>query len=301
MNNVRSNIHRNAPAARNFTGKGVGIAVLDTGICPHPDFMLPQSRIAAFSDFIGRRTFPYDDHGHGTHICGICSGSGFASCGKYCGIAPDSHLIVGKILDRHGNGNIPSILEAIRWVIDTKARYQTRILNISVGTDTKEPVSEDSVLVRGVNEAWDAGLIVVAAAGNNGPAPMSVTSPGISRKIITVGAADDDRHVFIHGQRIRSYSGRGPTRECIQKPDVIAPGSDIISCGNQPEKGITYVSRSGTSMSTAIVTGCIALLLEKSPDMTNKEVKLKLRATCDDLGFSANRQGWGMINLGRLL
>lgn len=347
MNIVHSLIHRNDPHVLPYTGKNIGIAVLDTGIFPHMDFILPKNRIAAFCDFISGRPRCYDDNGHGTHICGILSGSGAASRGKYCGIAPDSHLIVGKILDGEGNGSISSILEAIRWVIETKELYKTRILNISIGTDAKEPVSEDSVLVQGVNEAWDAGLVVVAAAGNNGPAPMSVTAPGISRKIITVGAADDYKHIYIRGRKISNYSGRGPTRECIQKPDVVAPGSNITSCssrgsaggsyagtrpginapggtghggtrniipgnsshgdagniipGNTGHGGMGYTSRSGTSMATPIVSGGIALLLEKYPSMTNKEVKLRLRGSCDDLGLPKSQQGWGMLNLARLL
>lgn len=307
MNIVHSLIHRNDPHVLPYTGKNIGIAVLDTGIFPHMDFILPKNRIAAFCDFISGRPRCYDDNGHGTHICGILSGSGAASRGKYCGIAPDSHLIVGKILDGEGNGSISSILEAIRWVIETKELYKTRILNISIGTDAKEPVSEDSILVQGVNEAWDAGLVVVAAAGNNGPAPMSVTAPGISRKIITVGAADDYKHIYIRGRKISNYSGRGPTRECIQKPDVVAPGSNITSCssrgsaGGSYAGGMGYTSRSGTSMATPIVSGGIALLLEKYPSMTNKEVKLRLRGSCDDLGLPKSQQGWGMLNLARLL
>ena len=301
MNIVHSLIHRNTPKVLPYTGKNVGIAVLDTGIFPHMDFILPNNRIAAFCDFISQKPAPYDDNGHGTHICGICSGNGCTSRKKYCGIAPDSHLIVGKILDSEGNGSISSILEAVQWVIKTKDLYKTRILNISIGTDAGEPVSEDSVLVRGVNEAWDAGLVVVAAAGNNGPAPMSVTAPGISRKIITVGAADDYKHIYIRGRKISNYSGRGPTQECIQKPDVVAPGSNIMSCSSKSPTGPGYTSRSGTSMATPIVSGSIALLLEKYPSMTNKEVKLRLRSSCDDLGLPKSQQGWGMINLERLL
>ena len=303
MNNVRLYVHRNAPNVSSYTGKNVGIAVLDTGIFPHIDFTLPYSRIAAFKDFVGGRSRPYDDNGHGTHICGICCGNGIASRGKYCGIAPNSHLIVGKILDNTGNGSILSILEAIRWVIDTKQQYNTRILNISIGTDTRWKRSVRTCpLVRGVNEAWDSGLVVVAAAGNNGPGPMSVTAPGISRKIITVGAADDNKHIYLHGKKISNYSGRGPTRECIRKPDVVAPGSNIISCSSRMSgNNYTYTGRSGTSMATPIVSGCIALLLEKYPSMTNKDVKLRLRSCCNDLGLPKNQQGWGMVNLARLL
>lgn len=300
MDSVRASIHGNKPNVLPYTGKGVGIAVLDTGIFPHIDFLLPINRIAAFRDFVYRNPGPYDDHGHGTHICGICGGSGAASLGRYRGIAPKSHLIVGKILDRRGNGNLPDILEGVRWVIATMSLYHTRILNISAGTFS--PRKADSVLVQAVNEAWEAGLVVVAAAGNNGPAPMSVTAPGTSQKIITVGASDDQKPVYIHGEKISGFSGRGPTSEQVSKPDVTAPGCYIMSCNNRLFNGrYTYTPRSGTSMSTAIVSGCIALLLEKYPSMTNNDVKERLKDGCQDLGLDKNHQGFGLIDLARFL
>lgn len=302
MDRVRSTIYANTPALSRYTGKGVGIALLDTGVFLHRDFIEPVNRIAAFRDFVNGKSMPYDDNGHGSHICGICGGNGRASEGRYCGIAPQSHLVVGKILDSEGNGSIPSILDGIHWVIRNKNRYHTRILNISVGTDINDPIAEDSVLVQGVNEAWDAGIVVVAAAGNNGPRPMSVSAPGISRKVITVGAADDYKHITIHGEKVSNYSGRGPTRECILKPEVVAPGSNIMSCHNEIiDQEHSYAYRSGTSMATPIVSGCLALLLEKYPSMTNKEVKMKLRSSCDNLGLPKSQQGWGMINLIKLL
>ena len=325
MDSVRATIHSHMPCALPYTGKGVGIAVLDTGIFPHIDFMLPTNRIAAFKDFVSGNSKPYDDHGHGTHICGICAGNGAASMGYYQGVAPKSHLIVGKILDRNGNGNLPAILDGIRWVIATMPLYHTRILNISAGTNPPVnlrakhdaytytgagrknhgagvPDPTDAILVQAVNEAWNAGLIVVAAAGNNGPEPMSVTAPGISSEIITVGASDDYHPVYIHGQKVIGFSGRGPTWEQEKKPDVTAPGCHIMSCHNRFFRGrYTYTQRSGTSMSTAIVSGCIALLLEKYPSMTNADVKQRLQEGCQDLGLDKNHQGFGRIDLSLFL
>lgn len=117
----------------------------------------------------------------------------------------------------------------------------------------------NSALVKGVNAAWDDGLVVVVAAGNHGPAPGTVTTPGISRKVITVGCSDDDREVEVMGSRMVDYSGRGPTNACVCKPDLVAPGCGIISCCNEPGR---YFIKSGTSMSTPLVSGAIALLLE---------------------------------------
>lgn len=142
------------------------------------------------------------------------------------------------------------------------------------------------------------GLVVVVAAGNNGPAPLSVTTPGISRKVITVGCSDDHMEVLVGKNRMVDYSGRGPTMAAVCKPDLVAPGCSVASCASLRDK---YTIKSGTSMSTPIVSGAIALLLEKYPDMTNRDVKLRLMETCRDMGLPKNQQGWGLLDVERLL
>ena len=153
-------------------------------------------------------------------------------------------------------------------------------------------------LMRWVDRLWDEGLVVVTAAGNFGPRSGTVTIPGISKKVITGGASDDGNQNGRYGTVGTNYSGRGPTSECVCKPDLVAPGSGIISCCNEPGK---YFSKSGTSMSTPLVSGAIALLLEKYPDMSNKDVKLRIRERALDLGLPHNQQGWGKLDVGRLL
>ena len=298
----RKIIHADSPRLLPYTGKSIGVAVLDTGIYPHEDFILPSNRITAFKDFIHHRPECYDDNGHGTHVCGIIAGSGRHSQGRYRGIAPEAHLIVGKVLDSSGNGSIPHILDAIRWVIDNRQLYNIRILNISVGSESTDVDEEKSILVQSVNAAWDNGITVIVAAGNNGPRRMSVTSPGISRKVITVGSSDDDKTIILGGNRIHNYSGRGPTTRMIPKPDIVAPGSDIISCC-PPYYGKTsgYTARSGTSMATPIVSGAAALFLSKYPSMTNEQVKYYLQNTATDLHLPRNQQGYGLLNAERLL
>ena len=202
-----------------LTGKGITVAVLDTGIFPHIDF---DNRIVAFRDLVYGRETPYDDNGHGTHVCGILGGSGRASGGKYRGTAPECRFLVAKILDRRGNGRKQDILAAIDWVCKERIRLNIRILNISVGT-TEQEKSVDDLLVQAVERAWDDGITVVTAAGNLGPAPGSITAPGSSRKVITVGAGD-----LLEPRR--GISGCGPTRDCVCKPDLVAPGKRLISC-----------------------------------------------------------------------
>ena len=302
MHQSRKVIHADKPSIQKYTGKSIGIAVLDTGIYPHHDFIFPSNRIAAFKDFVHQHSNVYDDNGHGTHVCGIIAGNGTQSNGFYRGMAPNAHLIVGKILDSAGNGSLSNILDAIRWIIDLKNTYNIRILNISVGAESTDIDEEKSILVQSVNAAWDCGIIVVVAAGNNGPKRMSVTSPGISRKVITVGSSDDHIAIITGGSRIYNYSGRGPTRRMIPKPDIVAPGSGIYSCAPPNiDNSSGYTLRSGTSMATPIVSGSVALLLEKYPHLTNEAVKYRLQHTATDLKLPRNQQGFGLLNVEKLL
>ena len=268
---------------KELSGKGIGVAVLDTGAFPHMDF---ENRIWAFRDYIHGREQAYDDNGHGTHVLGILGGDGAASGGKYRGTAFGCGLIPIKILDEKGNGNKDKVIQALKWIEENMEQYHIRVVNISVGTTQREG-HED--LIEAVEEAWDRGLVVVAAAGNMGPGRGSITAPGSSRKIITVGSSD----MLVRNQGI---SGRGPTRDCVSKPDIVAPGNEIISCSNK--KGpCPYTRKSGTSMSTPFVSGGIALLLEKDPRLTNLDIKKRLRTTAKDLGYPHNLQGWGLFQL----
>ena len=147
-------------------------------------------------------------------------------------------------------------------------------------------------LLEGVEKLWDLGFVVVAAAGNQGPGAGTVTAPGSSRKIITVGSSD-----MLNGRK--AVSGRGPTFDCVCKPDLVAPGSQVIACA--PGLPYSYGLKSGTSMSTPLVAGGIACLLEKDPRLSNVEVKMLLRENAEDMGLPRNQQGWGKFNCEKLL
>ncbi len=300
---------RRASGAEGLTGRGISIAFLDTGISAVDDFIMPKNRILAFRDFVGGKGECYDDNAHGTHVAGIAAGNGANSGGKYCGIAPEAGIVSVKILDHDGKGNAVDVLAGIQWVVDNKDLYNIRVLNLSIGAPDNG--SRDP-LVRAVEAAWDLGIVVCIAAGNNGPKPGSITSPGISRKAITVGASDDSNSVTIWGNALQNFSGRGPTSECIHKPDVLAPGSNIISCltrtPNLTDEEIKdkcvnehYVSMSGTSMATPVISGAIALLLQKHPELTPNDVKLLLKKTSQDLRYPQNQQGWGQVDVMHLL
>ncbi len=316
MNRVSDIIESHWAHEHGYLGQGIGVAVVDTGISLHKDFIESKNRVVAFEDFINGRKEPYDDNGHGTHVAGIIGGNGYSSKGKYTGVAPACNIISVKVLDHRGDGNISDVLAGLQWIIDNRKKYNIRIVNISVGTSTKDSLDENSLLIQGVNAVWDNGIVVVVAAGNNGPGPMSISTPGISRKVITVGSSDDNVTVEVFGNRAKDYSGRGPTPYCIKKPDIVAPGSNIISCNisryllrgrnggihyNSAENPMMYTIKSGTSMATPVVSGAVALLLSAYPNLRNREVKLMLRNSAVDLGQHWEKQGWGLLNARKLI
>lgn len=283
-----------------YMGNGICTAILDTGIARHPDL---RNRITAFRNFTGKvpETICSDDSGHGTHVAGILAGDGKVSSGLYAGMAPESDLIVGKVLDHEGNGNVEDVLKGIDWVLKNREHFRVRIVNISVGTQPNLAQEQKQVFLEAVEELWDRGLVVVVSAGNYGPGEGTVAVPGNSRKVITVGVPDTEIRSASRRKNNVNYSGRGPTDACIVKPDVFAPGTGIISCnarygrsGEHP-----YIMKTGTSMATPVVSGAIACLLSKYPDMTNVEVKLKLRESC--VKSPGTGAGWGLLNVKNLM
>lgn len=267
----------------------IGVAVLDTGITPHIDF---DNRIVAFKDCISNRASAYDDNGHGTHIAGIIAGSGRDSNGRIRGVAPRANLIAVKILNKNGSGSSLDARAGMQWILENQRKYNIRIVNISLEMPVLIEEGREKQFIIAVEELWSAGIVVVAATGNNGPKSGTVSAPGSSRKIITVGAYDKMKVVSDRGVRTY-YSGTGPTKECIMKPEVVAKGNGIYSCRNAYHG---YQRRSGTSMAAPYVTGMIARLLEKYPDMTPKEVKLRIHDRAISLGLPKSTQGWGIID-----
>lgn len=294
MNRVRRLVDAEWTQKLGFTGTQVTVAVLDSGMSWHPDL---SGRILCFADFVGKRMGMYDDYGHGTHVGGILGGSGKQSGGLYRGIAPDCLMIPVKVLDFQGNGRSEDVIRGIHWVVQNREKYRIRVMNISVGALTRE----EKGLSAAVEYAWNSGLVVVAAAGNRGPGEGSVTSPGCNPKVITVGASDDSGQEHLGKGVRRGYSGRGPTRQCIVKPEILAPGSGICSLNAAFQKtGRPYVYKSGTSMSTPVVSGAVALLLQKEPELTNVEIKIRLKEFSDPI-TEENATAWGQLNVRKLL
>jgi len=282
------------PHDKSLEGEGITVAVIDTGVAPHYDLTRPTNRLIGFKDFVNNKTTPYDDNGHGTHVAGIIAGNGYSSRGKYVGIAPKANILGIKALNEQGGGNISDVVAAISYVVETKDKYNTKILNLSLGTPANIPCEKDP-LCKAVDAATKAGLIVVVAAGNSGPKEGTILSPGISRNVITVGAVDDKRTTDPSDDTIAPFSSRGPTIEGLIKPDIVAPGVNIRSLSNKSYDG--YLSLSGTSMATPLVSGSVALLLNKFGDLKFEEVREKLISSCIDLRDSKDNQGAGMLNL----
>ena len=137
MDVARETIREDHPEPINYTGKGIGVAVVDTGVAPHPDLVKPADRIVAFKDYINEKREPYDDNGHGTHVAGIIAGNGYGSRGKYSGIAPEANIIAIKTLDKEGSGDTSDVIAAIQWVLDNRNRYNIKVLNLSLGSQPK--------------------------------------------------------------------------------------------------------------------------------------------------------------------
>lgn len=300
MQRVREQIA--CPSKTDCAGQPVTIAFLDTGVKRHPDL---ADRIIGFRDFINERMESYDDSGHGTHVCGIAAGNGTLSYGKYCGIAPQSRIVMGKVLDENGDGMAEQMMEGLEWLIKVREEFQIKIINISVGIGSLKDKKKQRELIAKVETAWDNGMLVVCAAGNQGPDKGSISLLGGSRKVLTIGCHDGE-YFKDYKNRCETYSGRGPTRTAIKKPDIVAPGTEIVSCNAQFYKKNkhyqnAYIAKSGTSMATAMVSGAAALLWQRNPNMSQEQVKKRLLYTAVDLGEPWTKQGWGMLNIGKAI
>jgi serine protease AprX len=297
-----------AAAARKagLTGRGVAIAVLDTGIYPHPDLTRPYNRIVAFKDFINGRLSPYDDNGHGTHCAGAAAGNGYCSRGKYRGSAPEAKLVGVKVLSKEGSGYDSDIIRGIDWCVRNRKKLGIRVLSLSLGVAATEPCANDP-LCQAVGRAWRSGLVVVTSAGNTGPKRGSVESPGINPLVLTVGAADDRGTSNSSDETVPPFSSRGPTKGGNKKPDLLAPGTAITSLrapgskldqtDKKARKGEWYFTMTGTSMATPLVAGAVAQLLQKYPRWTPDRVKRTLIKHADSLGLPGNTQGAGLLNM----
>jgi serine protease AprX len=297
------------------TGKGVGVAILDSGIAPHPDL---AGRIVAAVDFTSGGTGatlvqPADPGGHGTHVAGLVAGDGTASGGAYAGVAPGANLIDVRVIAASGSTNISTLIAGMQWVLAHRADYNIRVVNLSAGGPATTTYRDDP-LATAAEVLVFAGITVVVSAGNEGPKTRTITSPGTDPYVITVGGVDDSGTAATDDDALASWSSRGSTPiDGLAKPDVVAPGRKIVSLRSPgstldqelPDRLVAgldplapaYFRLSGTSMAAPVVTGVVALMLERSPALTPAQVKGRLRGTATALAYgSPETTGSGMVN-----
>ncbi|RKR88471.1 subtilase family protein [Micromonospora pisi] len=282
-----------APAAyaAGFTGSGVTVAVLDSGVdVEHPDLV---GRVAEARNF-SEEADPRDLVGHGTHVASIIAGSGAASAGKYRGVAPDATLVSGKVCEIYGCTE-SAILAGLQWAAVEK---QADVVNISLG-------GYDGPEIDPVEEAVNTltaqtGTLFVVAAGNDG-SDASVGSPGSADAALTVGAVDRD-------DKLAAFSSRGPrVGDSAVKPDITAPGVEIVAAKGAgtllgTPVGEHYVAVSGTSMATPHVAGAVALLGQQHPDWSAAQFKSTLMASAKpDPTLTAYQQGAGRVDVARAI
>ena len=311
-----------------LTGAGVGVAVIDSGITSwHDDFTNRTSatypygnqRVSAFVNFVDGNPNPHDDFGHGTHVAGILAGNGYDSLGQKAGIAPDASLAVLKVLDSQGNGTISNIIAAFDWVLQNHTAYNIRVVNASIGAPITESYLTDP-LTLAAKRLVDAGVVVVAAAGNMGKNAAgqiqygAISAPGNAPWVITVGASSTMGTPNRVDDTIATFSSRGPTYlDYSAKPDLVAPGAGTISAASPGSTLVSlnvaslvggvlgnatpYLTLSGTSMATPVVAGTVALMLQANPSLTPNMVKAILEYTAQSYaGYDTLTQGAGFLN-----
>jgi serine protease AprX len=300
----------------NYTGAGIGVALIDSGVNSHPDLftttLLPISRVVYSQSFVHGDSSTADAYGHGTHIAGLIAGNGISSTGPifsetFKGIAPKANIVNLRVLDGNGSATDSTVIAAISQAINLKSKYNIRVINLSLGRAVFESYKQDP-LCHAVEEAWKNGIVVVVAAGNNGRyVPTSgygtVTSPGNDPYVLTIGSMKPMGTPERTDDLIASYSSKGPTMlDHIVKPDLVAPGNLLVSTetsntalynteasnqipyssyiyGGSSSPSKTYFELSGTSMATGVVSGAVADLLQAHPTLTADQVKARLMKT----------------------
>ena len=334
--NSRTAVSVGARAAQQqwgYDGAGVGVAVIDSGISGwHDDLtyygnstkvkVVGGQRVTGFVDFVNNRTQRYDDNGHGTHVAGIIAGNGYDSYGAHAGIAPAAHLVSLKVLDQHGGGVISDVIAAFEWTVANRVAHNIRVINLSVGAAVTESYETDP-LTLAAKRAVDSGIVVVTAAGNLGQKKVgykkktqygAITAPGNAPWVLTVGAYSTQGTISRWDDKVAPYSSRGPTAvDHVAKPDVLAPGTGIVSLSNPlSEFYVTksayllkgsrslsarpYLSLSGTSMASPVVAGTVALMLQANPTLKPNLVKAILQYTAQTRHYDALTQGAGFLN-----
>jgi len=298
-----------------YTGEGISIAIIDTGIDPlhvglndfDDDPTTNDPKVVAFYDALddsgddgSGETEPYDDQGHGSHCAGISAGTGAVDenpmggddSKPYRGVAPDAWLVGVKVLDSGGSGSFAEVMRGMEWTIDNKIKYNIRAASMSLGGVWLVELTQEQEerITHLANEMVAAGISLMIAAGNSA-GYGTIGTPGAAKDVITVGATEDSKDLAV-------YSSKGPTHEGQIKPNVAAIGSAVMSV--EANSGNGYASYSGTSMATPMVAGMAVLLLQANPDLQPLMIRTILESTSEFMWLSHpvrpnNDYGWGFV------
>lgn len=320
-NNLTSNFVRAIKAdtlwntAPYLQGQDVTVAIVDSGIAKHNDLddaggktrvekQVPIYPIGPSTDF----------YGHGTHIAGTIGGNGAHSAGAYMGVAPKVKLIDVKVMNDLGVGSLSDVVAGLQWIYDNQQKYNIRVANLSLNSIVAESY-HTSPLNAAVEILWFNGIVVVVSAGNNGLLNSGVVYPPANDPfVITVGAVDDKNTVSVNDDVLASFSASGTTIDGFAKPDLVAPGRNIIALLSSGDSNLAlahpthmlsgalgnyYFRMSGTSMAAAVATGAVALLLQDEPGLTPDQVKYRLRATANHSwpGYDSEKMGAGLLDI----
>lgn len=322
-----ANVPTSASSNAAYSGAGVGIAVIDTGVSNHGDL---ADNILQYNFLGGRYPTPViengqivdfaddnrqDQFGHGTHVAGILAGDGVDSQDEFKGSATSAKVLALQVLDMHGAGSMSDVMASLDWLLTYGAYFDIRVVNLSLGMSIAES-NETDPLVLAVERLWDAGMVVIVAAGNNGfDGHMTVTSPGNSRKVITVGSVTDNGTGFdFSDDYVSSFSSRGPTiGDYVLKPDLLAPGNRLVAAIPPDAKmrlqlpsraracsssgcSSEYLELSGTSMASPMVSAAVALMLQKDPTLSPATVKARLMRSARKIDADPTAAGAGVLD-----
>ncbi|MEO0573987.1 MAG: S8 family peptidase [Pseudomonadota bacterium] len=317
-----------------WDGWKVGVAILDSGVAYHTDL---DSNMLQYNFLNGRYPRPalhsnnqlaaanadarQDNFGHGTHVAGILSGDGYNSHLDYRGVATGAKLLSLQVLNADGSGSMSDVMAGLDWLLQYGDTFNIRVVNLSLGKQVTESYATDP-LVHAVEQLWDAGIVVVIAAGNDGRyGNMTINSPGNSRKVITVGSVSvNGTGANYSDDYVSSFSSRGPSMgDLVMKPDLLAPGNKVVAsvqggtfldnalpgrrkpCSRSTACADNYLEMSGTSMATPLVAAAAALMIEKNPSITPDTVKARLMRSARKIDASPIEAGAGVLDINAAL
>lgn len=291
-----------------LSGKGVGIGIVDSGVYPHADLTQPSNRIEYFKDLVNGLSYPYDDNGHGTCTSGLIASSGISSNGMYKGISPHCKLFVYKAFDKLGKGYASSILYAIECLINTSSENNIKILCLPF-----ELLSHNIFIINSFKEtfkiALSKGMIPIVPSGSNENKECSIMGIATLDDCITVAGVDTSTTLKPYCHSSSGPYGKAPkpnlSAACV---NITSLNADIAYISEKnglklyPTKlEASYKSFSGTSLSTAFISGLCALILESNPTLSFKDINSLLKLACELGEFSKYQQGEGLVNISKLL